>query len=86
MTVANTPFYVLSIMLFGVQAGACVLTAQYYGKKDHDTICRVLGAGLMASVVCAAVFSGLVMLFPEGIMRLVTNNAELVPLAARYGR
>lgn len=86
MTVANTPFYVLSIMLFGVQAGACVLTAQYHGKGDKGTICRVLGTGLYAGLLCSILFSGVIAIFPEQIMGLLTNNASLVPLAARYGR
>ena len=48
MTVANTPYYVLTILLFGVQSGACVLVAQYHGRGDSDAINRILGAGMYA--------------------------------------
>ncbi len=86
MTVANTPYYVLTILLFGVQSGACVLVAQYHGRGDSDAINRILGAGMYAGFFATALVALVIGLFPEQMMRLLTNNASLVPLGARYAR
>ena len=47
VTMANSPFYVMQLMIFGVQSGMSVLVAQYHGRGDQDVRCRqaVLRAG-----------------------------------------
>lgn len=86
MTVANTPFFVLTIMMFGIQSGACVLVAQYHGKRDLDAINRILGAGFYAGIICTLLAAIVIGLFPEQMMDLLTSNKQLVPIGARYAR
>ncbi|MBP3372653.1 MAG: MATE family efflux transporter [Clostridia bacterium] len=86
MTVANTPFFILTLMTFGIQSGACVLVAQYYGKGDHDSINRVLGMGIYAGLIFTSIVTAVIAIFPEAVMRLMTNNMALVPIGARYAR
>ena len=35
--------FVMTLILFGTTSGATVLTAQYWGKKDTQTIEKILG-------------------------------------------
>ena len=42
-SLAGQIYFILSLILFGLTSGAAVITAQYWGKKDIDTIEKVLG-------------------------------------------
>ena len=37
VTMANSPFYVMQLMIFGVQSGMSVLVAQYHGRGDQGS-------------------------------------------------
>ena len=46
VSLANQVYFILSLLFFGLTSGACVLTAQYWGKKDTRTIEKVMGMSL----------------------------------------
>lgn len=86
VTVANTPFFVLMLVCFGIQSGAAVLVAQYHGKGDLEVINRVFGVGLYISMAVTAFVALVSFFFAEPIMHVLTNNAELWELGASYAR
>lgn len=86
VTVANTPFFILMLVCFGIQSGASVLVAQYHGKGDLEAISRVLGVGLCISMGVTACTALVSFFFAMPIMRLLTNNAALWDLGASYVR
>ncbi len=86
LTLANTPFYVAMLFLFGLTSGGAVLISQYWGKKDIATINRVMGVSCLFAGVISFVFASVVFFFPHAVMGLTTNNAQLADIAARYGR
>ena len=86
ITVANVPFFIIYLMCFGIQSGACVLVAQYYGKQDKLAINRVLGMGLYVSMIFTFTLAIASYLFPAQIMNLLTNNADLIEPGAKYIR
>ena len=86
VTLANTSFFVIVLFCFGIQSGASVLISQYWGKGDTRAINRVLGLGLMFSAAVTAVCAVLMSIFPEQIIGAITDNAELIPIAAEYAR
>ena len=49
--------YIMTLIFFGITSGAAVLTAQYWGKKDIDTIEKVLGISLRFSLFVSIVFN-----------------------------
>lgn len=86
ITVANTPFFVLMIMTFGLQSGTGVLVAQYHGKGDSAAINRVMGMGLYFILAITIAVSVVVSVWPREMMGLFTNNAELIGPGAEYSR
>ena len=84
--VANTPVFIIQLVIFGLQSGSSVLISQFWGKGDTDSINRVVGIGFYIAGAIAAVFAGAMFLVPEQIMALMTDNKELIPLAAKYAR
>ncbi len=86
LTLANAPFYVAMLFLFGLTSGGAVLISQYWGKKDVATINRVMGVSCLFAGVISFLFASAVFFFPHGVMGLTTNNAQLADIAARYGK
>ena len=39
---ANTPVFVIQLVIFGLQSGSSVLISQFWGKGDTDSINRVV--------------------------------------------
>ncbi len=77
---------VLFMVFYGLGTGATMLCAQYYGKKDYRAIEAVQGIALRFSIGISALFALLALLVPEGMMRIFTNDAELIALGAGYIR
>jgi len=86
VTAANTPIFIIQIAIFGFQSGMAVLVSQYWGRGDTDNINRCMGVALYAATGFAALVAGACFFFPEGVMRLITDNEALVALAADYIR
>lgn len=86
VTMANTVFFILSLIIFGIQSGASVLVAQYNGRRNNDAINRVMGMGLYVSVTATSVLAVLTFLFPEAIMRAITTNESLIEPGSDYMR
>ena len=86
VTMANSPFYVMQLMIFGVQSGMSVLVAQYHGRGDQEAINRVMGIALFVSTTISGLLAVTAFCIPEQIMRVLTNNADLIAPGAAYTR
>lgn len=86
VTVANTPIFIIQLIIFGLQSGSAVLISQYWGKKDSDTVSRVIGIGFFFAGTASMAFALVMCLIPEKAMGLFTDNAGLIDVASRYIR
>ena len=77
---------VLGSVFYGLGTGATLLCAQYYGKKDFRAIQAVQGIALRFSMVISAVFALAAFTVPQVLMRLFTNDAELISIGVGYLR
>ena len=77
---------VLFMVFYGLGTGATMLCAQYYGKGDRKAIQVVEGIALRFSMLISAAFAAMALFFPELMMRLFTNDAELITVGASYLR
>ncbi|WP_242956970.1 MATE family efflux transporter [Flavonifractor sp. An82] len=84
--VANTPVFVIQLVIFGLQSGSSVLISQFWGKGDTDAINRVIGIGCYVAGAIAALFAAAMCFAPTQLMGMLTDNPELIPLAASYAR
>lgn len=83
-SLANQPFFILSLMCFGIASGATVITAQYWGKRDTKSIREILSIALKAAFFMAALMGFAVLLFPETVMGIYTKDPEVIEAGARY--
>ncbi len=86
VTVANTPVFIMQLILFGLQSGSSVLISQYWGKGDRESINRVLGIGFYTALTISSAFALTLFLRPAFVLGLITDNAVLIGLAVPYIR
>lgn len=77
---------ILFMVFFGLGTGATILCAQYYGKGDMQAIQVVEGIALRFSMTISILFAGMALAIPDWMMRLFTNDAELIAVGASYLR
>ncbi|MBE3102484.1 MAG: polysaccharide biosynthesis C-terminal domain-containing protein, partial [Firmicutes bacterium] len=83
---ANQLFFLFSLLLFGVNSGSAIFTAQFWGKRDVKNIRRVLGIGLMTSIIAAAFFTVLALIFPKQVMSIFSSDIVVIAVGSDYLR
>lgn len=78
--------FIMTLILFGTTSGATVLTAQYWGKKDTRTIEKILGMGMLIGIGGALTFALAAELIPETLLRIYTNDPEVIAEGVKYLR
>lgn len=77
---------ILFMVYYGLGTGATMLSAQYYGKGDMRAIRVVEGIALRFSVLISLLFAGMAFFAPHLMMKLFTNDPELIELGSTYLR
>lgn len=85
-SLANQYIFVLFCAFFGMGTATSVMCAQYFGKKDQNTVERIIAIAARLGICISLVFTLVSLLFPEMIMRLFTDQADTVRLGATYLR
>ena len=86
VTAANSPIFLIQVIVFGFISGLTVLTSQYWGKGDVEAINRCMGVALYIGGAVAAIMALVLFCFPTFVMGLVTNNTLLIEMGAPYLR
>ncbi len=79
-------YFIMTLIFFGLTSGASVLTAQYWGKQDTETIEKILGMTLRLSVIVSLAFTIVTLCIPQHLMRIFTSDPEVVVQGAMYLR
>lgn len=82
--VANKLYFIFSIFLFGINSGANIFSAQFWGKKDLKGVRIVLGTSLIIGFSIAIPFTLAGLLFPHFIVDIFSNDPEVIRLGASY--
>ena len=86
VSLANQVSFVMSLFLGAIIGSVGVLVAQYYGKGDFAAVRRLLCMALRYAAAIAVVFFALAFFIPEKLMRIFTNEEELIAIGAGYLR
>ncbi len=76
----------LFMFFYGLGTGASILCAQYFGKGEWEPIRAVEGIAMRISLTASVLFAGAAVTIPELMMKLFTEDAELIRLGAEYLR
>lgn len=83
-SLANNPFFILSLVCFGLASGSAILSAQYWGKNDLSAIRTIISMIVKLGAAIGLVFGLTVIIFPEQVMRIFSNNEIIVNAGAQY--
>lgn len=86
VSLCNQIQFFLQMLVEGVGIGVVVLGAQYWGKRDVKPISNIIGSALRFGVGISGILFFLVLFFPSGILRLLTNDQEVLKEGISYIR
>ncbi len=86
VALGNQIFFLISLFLFGVSSGSSVFIAQFWGKKDVLSIRKVLGLSLLSSVTVSGLAMIAILLIPEQILSLFSEDPEVIRIGSEYLR
>jgi putative MATE family efflux protein len=79
-------FFLLQLVLFGINSGASMFTAQLWGKGDLPNIRKVLALAILLGLVAGSIFLGLAWLAPQIVMGIYSEDPQVVALGSQYLR
>lgn len=85
-SLGNQVFFIVTLVAAGVAGGSNVLAAQFWGRRDIDSIHRVLAYTYRTALIFALAITAAGVFFPRQIMLLFTNDAEIVAKGTGYLR
>ena len=86
VSLAGQVQFVLSLFLGAFTIGESVLAAQYWGKGEKHRLEEILGIVLRFSILVSFLFTMAALCAPDLLMRIFTNDEELIRLGASYLR
>ena len=83
---ANQYFFVFTLCIMGINAGANIFMSQFWGKKDINNIKKILGIDITVGFVATLIFGLASILIPKEIMSILSKDSEVIALGASYMR
>jgi len=83
---ANQIFFLFQLLLFGVNSGAAIFVAQFWGNRDIANIHRVTGISLALGLFSAMIFSIVALGFPEAALGIYSADHQVIALGSGYLR
>lgn len=81
---ANQVFFFYSFILFGINTGASIMLAQFFGANETDRVKKTLGYALKFSIAVSIVFNILAYFVPEYLISLFTDDLGVIAEGAKY--
>lgn len=82
--IANQVFFLVMMIIFGINSGISVYVAQFWGRKDTKNIKKTMGVSLSFGGLVGLIFSTLAYCFPEEIMKLFVEDLKVIALGVDY--
>lgn len=83
-SLAGNVQFILIMFATGISSGLVMLAAQYWGKKDLESIRTLHGIALRISIVFGAIFSLAAFFFPVFLMKIFTDDENLIEAGSKY--
>ncbi len=86
VSLATQVQFVHNLFMLALTIGATTLAAQYWGKGDTDSVEEILAIVPKISMAVSFVFFAAAMFFPRSLMRIFTDDQELIRAGIPYLR
>ena len=85
-SLANSFYNLFTILCMGIIGGCSVLAAQYWGAKNKEKVRETFSLAIRLSVFLSLIFAVVTALFPEQIMRMYSNESDVIDYGVQYLR
>ncbi len=86
VSVANQANLVVNLIIFGVSSGSSILISQFRGSGDSGAMRKTVCIGLLIIGIITVIVESIMAIFPETVMRIMTNEEGLIATGAGYLR
>ena len=86
VSLASQVAFVFNLFMTALVIGTNMFVAQYWGKQDRERIREVMAFVMRTTFLVAVLFCAGAVAAPGALMRIFTNDAELVRLGSQYLR
>ncbi len=76
--------FILSMFVSGTAAGTGIMAAQYWGKRDVETIEKIVPIALRMNVIFGGLFTLAAICAPQVLMKIYTNEQPLIEAGGKY--
>lgn len=74
----------LQIFSAGIEGAILILASQYWGKKDKESIKKIIATGFHFSLVIGIIISTVCFVAPDTVISFFTNDADVISAGAEY--
>ena len=85
-SLAGNVMFIMIMIVTGLSSGLVMLAAQYWGKKDYESIRTLHGVAMRISCVFGLLFTLATFFIPHSVMKIFTSDAGLLAEGAVYLR
>ncbi len=75
---------VLQVLSAGIEAGILLLSSQYWGKRDTESIRKIISVGMIFSLSLGFIFTTVCALFPRQVISIFTAETAVIDNAVEY--
>ncbi len=86
VSLANQIFFLLTMLLFGLNTGLAILTAQFWGAGDVKNIRRILGLAVFGGLSASSLVLLACQFFPASLIGVYTEDPAVIALGSQYLR
>ncbi len=83
---ANQVFFLYILLTFGINSGASIFIAQFWGKDDIKSIKKVMGISITLSIIVGTIFTFIAFFFPTKLMSILIKEPAVISIGADYLR
>jgi len=83
---ANQIFFLFILIAFGINSGASIFIAQFWGKKDILNIRKVLGLTILSGGIVSLIFTLGAFFIPEFLLSIFSKDQRVILLGSQYLR
>lgn len=77
-------FFITTVLCFGIGGGGAVLTSQFWGKNDRESISKTLSIIIKLNILVGFIFLLLSLLIPDKLLMFYTNDNAVIQAGVPY--
>ncbi len=86
VSISGQVFFILTVLCFGISGGGAVLTSQFWGKKDRESISKTISIIIKLGAFFGVLIMILSLTIPSTLLGFYTNDTSVISEGVPYLR